>query len=179
MRRHRATVALVFSSIVACGGPQRPSGVLAETISVLGPGAEPRQRLHYHFVEHVPERMEVTVKLRVNGAITNTVLETGRQRTDFPAIKMTVRVEVTALDTDGTATMNTLVEDVAVLDDVIDPAVHKSIDGEAIAMKGFAGAWRVSPSGRITDITPPAKLPVLRALLASIANTRRCRVANR
>ena len=170
---HRATLALV-ASVAACGGSQRASSVLVEpTIRVLDAGVEPRQLLHYDLTGLVPERMELSFKLRINGEYTNTVLETGHQTADFPTIKNTARLEVRSVGADGTATVSSIVEDVAILDDVVDPAIRRMIDVEVNAMKGSQYSWRMTPSGRIFDVTAsaPNASAAVRARLSNVADT--------
>lgn len=172
---HRATTVAVFSALVAgCGGSQHTSGVLVEpTIKVLDAGAEPRQHLHYELTPHVPERVELTFRLRVDGAYTNTVSGTGHRSAEFPTIKSTVRIEVAALDADGIATVNSIVEDVAVLDGVVDPTIHRMVDVEVKAMKGWQGSWRMAPSGRISDVAASAPNGPARSRLVNVADTMR------
>lgn len=171
------TLLLLCCALVgSCGGNHHPSRVLAEpTIKVLDAGAEPREHLRYDFRAHSPERMELTFKLRVNSAYTNTVLETGHRSADFPTIKATARVEVSALNADGTATVSSIVDEVAVVDDFVDPAIHAIVDVEVKAMKGSQSSWRISPSGRISHATAsaPNASAEVRAHLANVADTMR------
>lgn len=176
LEQHRATALVFFALVSGCGGSQRSSSAQAEpTIKVLDAGAEPRQRLRYELTERVPERMEMSFKLRMNGAYTNTVLETGHRSADFPTIKNTARIEVTALGADGTATVNSIVEDVVVLDDFVDPMIRKMVDVEVKAMKGWQGSWHMTPSGRISNVTAsvPNAPAAARARLSNVADTLR------
>jgi hypothetical protein len=167
-------VIVAVALVAGCGGAQRASTVLAEpTTTVLDAGAEPRQQLHYDLAAHVPERMELTVKLRITGAYTNTVLETGHRSADLPSIKSIARLEGTAIDADGTATVSSIVEEVAVLDDVVDPTLRKAVDVEVNALRGSQASWRMAPSGRISDAatSAPNASDATRARLTNIADT--------
>jgi len=174
MRLHLAALASGFYAFLAgCGGSQRSSGHVEPTIQVLDAGSEPRQRLHYDLAENASERMELTFKLRINSAYTNTVLETAHRSADFPTIKNTVRIEVTDIGADGTMTVNSIVEDVAVLDDVVDATMRKTVEVEANAMRRWQRSWRMTRSGRISDIkaSAPNDSAAARAQLSNVVET--------
>jgi len=123
---------LLVAVTVACGGSQHAHRATPEeSIVLVDAGAEPRQQFRYDLTAHVPERSEVSLKLRTNAAFTNTVLETGHRSVDFPTVRIVIRREVSALAPDSAAEMTSVIEDVTVLDDVVDPTVRTRVEHEA------------------------------------------------
>jgi len=151
---HRAVRSLALLVAVGCGAStntQHPANP-APTLSVLQAGAEPRQRLRYELPLHAPERMELSLKVRVTNAFTNTVLETGRRSVDLPTVRIDGRVAVTKITPSGEALVTYELENAVVLDDLVDPAVRRPLEAAMAAMKGWRGSWRMSPSGLLSDI---------------------------
>ncbi len=78
---------------IGCGGSQtRRATSTAPSITVLDRGFEPRQLLRYVPRVHAPERFTMSLKLRVDTAFANTVLERGNRTIDFPTMVVTARV---------------------------------------------------------------------------------------
>ncbi len=136
----------------ACGGSPSSPRVAKRTFALLEAGAEPRQRLRYAPVLHVPERMEMRLKFHVAAAATNPGLTAGRWSTGDPAVRFAGRVEVTAITPDGEAMVTYVVEDASLLEGGGDPAVRRSIEAEIAALKGCRGSWRMSPLGTLSEI---------------------------
>lgn len=164
---------LVFVAVAfACGGTQRPTVPDDPAIQIIDAGAEPRSPLRLELTAGRPERMELTQKLRINVAETNTVLESGLRSVDLPSIVRVLRFDVTAIDADGIAVVSSVVEDVKVLDDFVDPKVRAAAQLEANAMKGEKSSWRITPTGRISIIPTPSNLRArLGPHVASVAST--------
>ncbi len=136
---------------IACGAPPHVA-LPAPQLVLLDAGAEPRQRLRYDPALHEPERMELTVKVRVGMAFTNTVLENGRKDVDAPTIKIIARFEATGATATGDTTIGCTVESAEVLDDVVDVATRRPIEPLVAKMKGLHGSWNLSPSGSVSAI---------------------------
>jgi hypothetical protein len=154
----------------ACGGAPSARQVdkPAPSITLLDAGAEPRRQLHYQPRLHVPERLETRLEIAMETAFTNTVLETGRQRVDLPTVRIAGRVEVTSFTPEGDAVVTCEVEGGAVLDDVVDPAVRRPLEAEIAKMKGWRGSWRLSPSGRTSQVAADASSRSIRSLSESV-----------
>jgi hypothetical protein len=147
--------ALLLVTAFACGGSQNGAHVAKPepSITVVDAGAEPRQQIRYELTAHAPERVEMNFKLRINTAFTNTALETGHRSVDLPTVRNVARSEVSALTPAGDAVVTFGLEEATVLDDVVDPAIRKLVVAEVVSMKGWRASWRMTPSGRISDIT--------------------------
>ncbi|MDB4956884.1 MAG: hypothetical protein JWO36_4453 [Myxococcales bacterium] len=165
--------ALLLGVALGCGGSQVVKVAPAPSITMLDPGAEPRQQLRYVLTARAPERMEMTSKLRMKSAITNTVLETQHRNVDFPSETEVGRIEVTSLTPGGDAVVSFEVEDVSVLDDVVDPAVRSAALAAAGSTKGLRASWRMTPSGLISNVVVEARnaSSSLRELLPSITES--------
>ena len=153
----RAGVALLF--VVACGS-NTPHVATPAMITVLDPGAEPRQVLRYEPTLHVPERAEMTLKTRVTNRFTNTVLETGQRSIDNPSIRLVQRFDAVETTPTGETVMRFEIEDATVLDDVVDPALRALAAARSAKMKGLRGSWHLAPSGKATELvlqTPDAE----------------------
>jgi hypothetical protein len=167
--------ALLIVTAFACGGSQNGAHVAKPepSITVVGAGAEPRQRIRYELTAHSPERVEMTFKLRMNTAFTNTVLQSGHRSVDFPTLRYVARSEVSTLTPAGDAVVTFELEEGTVLDDVVDPAIRKLAIAEVAFMKGSRGSWRRTPSGRISDIAfdAPNASSSARNLISTIADS--------
>jgi hypothetical protein len=167
------STSLVLALGAACGGAQRAPEVKVEpALKIIDAGAEPRQRLQYGLTAHVPERMEVTFKLRLNTSYANNNgFKTGHQSAELPTIKYVYRIEVTSVGADGTATVNAALDDIAALDEVAEPPVRKMVDREIQALNGWQGSWQLTPRGRLSDfsMTAPKASAKQRTYLSGLA----------
>jgi hypothetical protein len=143
---------VVFAIAVGCGSQTLHVANPEPSITVVDVGAEPRRLLRHELKPDATERMELALKIRINTAFTNTVLETGHRSADFPTIKNVALIKVTSLASDGVATVSSEVENVTVLDDVVDPKLRTRVADEVAALKGSRVSWRMAPSGRISDV---------------------------
>ena len=167
--------AVVLATAVACGGSPNTPRVAkpAPSIALLDPGAAPRQRLRYEPTLHVPERSETSLKLRAATTFTNTVLETGHRSADFPTARITERIEVTGFTAAGDALVSCEIEEAAVLDDVVDPAILAPSRTAIAAVKGLRSSWRRAPSGMLSEIVfdAPNASPSMRDQLFNISES--------
>lgn len=145
---------LVLVMAAACGGssssPRSPAPAAA--ITVLDPGAEPRQRLRYELAVHVPEREEATFKTATDTAFINTVLREGSRHVELPAIRAVGRLEVTAVTAAGDALVSYEIEDAALVEDAPDPRTRRVMEAELAALKGLRSSWRLSPAGLSSEL---------------------------
>ncbi|MGE0550200.1 MAG: hypothetical protein AB7O24_10115 [Kofleriaceae bacterium] len=145
---------LVLVVLVACGGGRdvalvaRPQAV----ISIVEPGAEPRKELRYELTTHDRERFEMEIKLGMSAAFTNTVREEGQRSADVPTLRLTGYLQVTSVSPSGEAAISSVVDDVAVLNDSIDPTLRSRTQAETAALKGLRTSWRMDPLGRTSEI---------------------------
>ena len=163
---------LVLAIAVGCGS-QAPHVAKPEpSITVVDVGAEPRRLLRYELTPDATERMELTSKIRMRTAFTNTVLETGQSSADFPTIKNVNLIMVTSLGADGLASVRSEVENITVLDDVVDPALRARTEADVAQLKGSRVSWRMTPSGRISDVAveAPNASPSRRNRLSNLAD---------
>jgi hypothetical protein len=144
----------VFALVTACGGPQKAADGSSSvpTVKVVNPGSEPRQQIRYQPKPQAPDRMEMTLKVRVSTAFTNTALETGHRAADSPSMKISARMMAVTVMPSGDALLTCVIEDVAVLDDMIDPAMRRPIESESSALEGSRGSWQLSPAGIISNV---------------------------
>ena len=164
---------LLLVMAVGCGS-QAPHVAKPEpSITVVDVGAEPLRGLRYELKPDATERMELTVKIRMNTAFTNTVLETGHRSADFPTIKHVALIKVVSVGADGVATVSSDVENITVLDDVVDPALRTRVEAEVTPLDGSRVSWRMAPSGQISDVAveAPNATPSARARLSTFADS--------
>lgn len=168
---------LAIAVVIACGGPQvRTSATETDPeITLLSPGATPRARVRYA-VSPTTERVEIKFKFRTETELTNTVLETGKLLADFPTIVLIARLRSSVAPQPGHVTISADFEDVRVLDDVVDPALHQRVTEGVERLRTWKGHWTLAPSGRTTDVViePPkdaAMAPQMPALVEAIGDT--------
>lgn len=141
---------------------------------MLDAGAEPRQLLRYAPAPGARERVEVDFKLRIDARTTNTVLETRRDALDSPTVRRTLVLEAQPIAGSGDMRVSCVIDDVVVLDDVVDPALRARVEAAVQRTKGVRGSWRVSPSGRVTELAfeaPPDATREVREQLAHLGES--------
>jgi len=163
---------LVLAIAIGCGSKPLHVTKPEPSITVVDVGAEPQRLLRYELTPDATERMEMTFKIRASTAFTNTVLETGQSSADFPTIKNVTLIKVTSLGADGLASVRSEVENITVLDDVVDPALRTRTQAEVAQLKGSRVSWRMTPSGRISDVAvdAPNASPSARHRLSTFAD---------
>lgn len=154
-RQGSVAVGLITVLACACGAaqrglarPDRPT-----TIRVLEAGVEPRVVLRYDLAPGLHERAELTAKATVSAAITNTVLETGLQRTELPTEKTIALFEVRGRDASRAQLARTIEEAVLLDDGVIDAPTRSRLQREVDRLRGGWRTWSMSPIGEVSQPT--------------------------
>lgn len=139
---------------MACGGSQPPQPSSPKpSIVVVALGQEPRHRLRYEPKLHAREQMELSVRVSVDTAFTNTVLETGERKAALPTMRAVAHVEATAVTSTGDVLVTCEMENVELLEPVQDPGLRRGLEAELAATKSWRASWRMSPSGVVSDVT--------------------------
>ncbi len=142
--------ALIVSLVAACGEAQRVVTPAAALVTVIDPGAAPRQPIRYTLAPGTIERVTLDLKLRSKVQFTNTVLQQGEMNVDLPTLHLIKRFEVIAVDATG-ARIRAVIEDAQVLEDVVDPRLRQTAALEVAKLRGTSETWHVTPTGHVSD----------------------------
>lgn len=155
----RSVLVAVVAVLTACGGATRYAAS-PPVIAVIEPGGEPRRLVRYAAPAlHVPERIEIRLKVRSSVATTNTVLENGRTDVDAPTIRLVVRLEATGATPAGGTRISYEIEEASVLGDLVDPRMRGVLEPEVAALKGVRATWERDPAGVVSQVVlDPATL---------------------
>jgi len=169
----------ILGTISACSGTTRVPNVSPPRITVLNAGQESRYLLKYTLTR-LRQRMEVSIKIRTDTTVTNTVLETGTQSLDFPTLKVILAVDVTPRVATDMVDVAASVEDATVLDDALDAELRDRMRQYVSGAKGWRTRWRMTSSGATSDlaIEAPANMPQSFSQdLSNVANSLAANVA--
>ncbi len=108
--------------------------------------------MRYELALHTTERVQLDYDSRstMSFAVTNTRAQ--QRSSELPTTSYVTRYEVTSVEPTGDAVVAFDLEDVRVEGEVSDPRMRKRVDAEIESLQHWHGSWRISPSGRISDV---------------------------
>jgi hypothetical protein len=141
--------------LAACGPVRQPTDQPA--LTVVEAGTEPRRPLRYFPGAEV--RMATTSRSIADATITNTTLDTLKQRLEFPLLRKQLSVAVGVQH--GELELTARVDDVSIsADGDRDPAFRARFEVDVAKEKGTTRTTRFTPTGVVTnasqDHAPPA-----------------------
>lgn len=166
-------------ALAACGGsaPDAKAPLAPPAITVIDPGAEPRQIVRLELVAHAPEQLEITQKMIVRTELENTVLETGHRTRETPTTHTRGHATVENLTPAGDATVVFVLDDTSVDTDA-DPQAREMVEGRMKKLVGTRTTWHMAADGTISRLVNafPASLPAaararIEALHRAVQNT--------
>jgi Family of unknown function (DUF6263) len=143
---------LLAIALVACGARQAPLPPPPPPVTVLDTGAEPRRLVRYTLQPHAHTRLETDTDVTVTERFTNTVLENGANRVAFPRVRVIETIEVTAREPDGSARVNTQIEQATAESQLANPRAERAFETVLARLRKMHSTRHVAPSGAVTNV---------------------------
>lgn len=147
-------IRLALLAAVGCGATAKPQPATVVTeVRMLDRGAEPRRTLRYELTTGTEARTEITAKYVLATTMTVTTLDTIKQYMAAPTATLTVHRRVNAIDPDGSALIEEVIEQVRIGDDhELDRAALRRTQQEMMKLAGKRMTYRLSPRGRASIV---------------------------